>query len=486
MTYPTTGAITVAVGSSTCSSDYLATAPAASCASDGGVVAGRVGDGTGGSYGGDEPVRHRREGGGKTGTGGSGATGTGGRGNGAARRPAAPVEPRPAERDPRNRHRRQRPGHRRHHRNGRRHWPRTAAHSAATSARTTFLTAAGLRPLAFSFSSAARPSRGASAASAAMSDDGTPRPSGVPRTGVIYVMTEAAKRGYRRRRPDWCNLGQGQPETGPLPGAPPRFEAVAIDVDDQEYAPVAGLWELREAIAGVLQPAYRRGLPSQYSAENVSVSGGGRAALTRAAASLGQVNLGHFLPDYTAYEELLDVFKAFTAIPILLEAERGYAFSVDDLRREMQGRGLSALLLSNPCNPTGKLVHGEELARLGARWRASSTARSSSTSSIRTTSGPGRAGQLADGERRALRRGRQPRSGGHLRRPDQELALPGLARHLDGRPAPGHRRASPAPGSSSTAAARSRCSAPRSRSSTTSTSSPRPRPSSGVFRESAT
>lgn len=42
----------------------------------------------------------------------------------------------------------------------------------------------------------------------------------VPRTGVIYVTTEAVKRGYRTERADWCNLGQGQPETGPLPGAP--------------------------------------------------------------------------------------------------------------------------------------------------------------------------------------------------------------------------------------------------------------------------
>jgi aspartate/methionine/tyrosine aminotransferase len=75
------------------------------------------------------------------------------------------------------------------------------------------------------------------------------------------------------------------------------------------------------------------------------------------------VNLGHFLPDYTAYEELLDIFKAFTSIPILLEGERGYGFTVDDLRREVLGRGLSALLLSNPCNPTGKLVQGEDLHR---------------------------------------------------------------------------------------------------------------------------
>ena len=184
----------------------------------------------------------------------------------------------------------------------------------------------------------------------------------VPRTGVIYVTTEAQKRGFRTGDPAWCNLGQGQPDTGPLPGAPDRVQRVAIDVDDQEYAPIPGIWELREAIADHYNRLYRRGIPSKYSAENVSVSGGGRAALTRAAASLGHVNLGHFLPDYTAYEELLDIFKAFTAIPILLEGERGYAFSIDDLRREVHGRGLGALLLSNPCNPTGKHIRGDELA----------------------------------------------------------------------------------------------------------------------------
>jgi aspartate/methionine/tyrosine aminotransferase len=190
----------------------------------------------------------------------------------------------------------------------------------------------------------------------------------VPRTGVIYVTSEAQKRGFSSAGSQdggasWCNLGQGQPETGEIPGAPPRVHQVGIAVDDQEYAPVAGLGELREAIAALYNRLYRRGMRSQYTAENVCVSGGGRAALTRAAASLGSINLGHFLPDYTAYEELLDIFKAFTAIPILLEGERGYSFTIDDLRREVLGRGLSALLLSNPCNPTGKHVEGEELER---------------------------------------------------------------------------------------------------------------------------
>lgn len=185
----------------------------------------------------------------------------------------------------------------------------------------------------------------------------------VPRTGVIYVTTEAMKRGFSPSDSSWCNLGQGQPETGELPGSPARIRSLSVQLEDQEYAPTAGLWELREEIASLYNHLYRRGFGSKYSAANVCVAGGGRTLLTRAAASLGPINLGHFLPDYTAYEELLDIFKTFTSIPILLEGDRGYNFSASDLSKEIQGRGLSALLFSNPCNPTGKLVEGDELAR---------------------------------------------------------------------------------------------------------------------------
>ncbi|MCP4200803.1 MAG: pyridoxal phosphate-dependent aminotransferase [bacterium] len=184
----------------------------------------------------------------------------------------------------------------------------------------------------------------------------------VPRTGVIYVTNEAKALGYRSGHPDWSNLGQGQPETGSLEGAPERAVSISIDPADHDYAPVPGLWELREAVASLYNQLYRRGMPSQYTAENVSISGGGRAGLTRAVASLGHVNLGHFLPDYTAYEELLDIFRLVTPIPILLSRERDYAFTPEDLEREVLGRGLGALLISNPCNPMGKLISGTELA----------------------------------------------------------------------------------------------------------------------------
>jgi aspartate/methionine/tyrosine aminotransferase len=183
----------------------------------------------------------------------------------------------------------------------------------------------------------------------------------VPRTGVIYVMHQAGQRGFHYDNPEWANLGQGSPETGPLPGSPPRIERVNINPTRHEYGPITGQIGLRQHIANLYNELYRQHKKSKYSYENVGVAGGGRVALTRLAAALGNINMGHFLPDYTAYEELLSVFKAFTSVPILLDPEEGYQISYENLKREILGRGFKALLASNPCNPTGQLVEGARL-----------------------------------------------------------------------------------------------------------------------------
>jgi aspartate/methionine/tyrosine aminotransferase len=183
----------------------------------------------------------------------------------------------------------------------------------------------------------------------------------VPRTGVIYVTHEATQHGFVYGADGWANLGQGSPETGPIPGSPARISEVTVTPASQQYGPVAGNKDIRQAVADFYNVTYRRGKASQYTAENVSIASGGRLALTRLASALGNINMGHFIPDYTAYEELLSVFKAFTPIPILLRAEHGYKISPADLREEILGRGLSALLVSNPANPTGQLIEGREL-----------------------------------------------------------------------------------------------------------------------------
>ena len=100
----------------------------------------------------------------------------------------------------------------------------------------------------------------------------------VPRTGVVYVTKEATARGYRTGDPGWSNLGQGQPETGSLVGAPPRVSAIEIDPADHYYAPVAGVPELREAVAALYNRLFRRGMRSQARLLDLIEAGEGAEA----------------------------------------------------------------------------------------------------------------------------------------------------------------------------------------------------------------
>ena len=70
----------------------------------------------------------------------------------------------------------------------------------------------------------------------------------VPRTGVIYVMHRATQQGFDYSNPNWANLGQGMPETGDIPGAPPRVTQIGIDPQAQEYGPITGQIELKQRL----------------------------------------------------------------------------------------------------------------------------------------------------------------------------------------------------------------------------------------------
>ena len=174
-------------------------------------------------------------------------------------------------------------------------------------------------------------------------------------------MHEAGRLGFEYGHPEWANLGQGSPESGPLPGAPPRKESLTLSPTRNRYGPIEGDRLLRERVAALYNHRYRQGKASQYTYKNVSIAGGGRLALTRIAAALDNCNMGHFIPDYTAYEELLSSFRSFIPIPILLDGGSGYKIPWAKLKEEILGRGFGAVLISNPCNPTGQLAQGNEL-----------------------------------------------------------------------------------------------------------------------------
>ena len=48
------------------------------------------------------------------------------------------------------------------------------------------------------------------------------------KAGIVYVMEEAAKFGFRYGNSDWSNLGQGAAETSELAGANKRIKNIHI------------------------------------------------------------------------------------------------------------------------------------------------------------------------------------------------------------------------------------------------------------------
>lgn len=186
----------------------------------------------------------------------------------------------------------------------------------------------------------------------------------IPFMGVIYVVDEAMKLGFRNGHPDWCNLGQGHPEVGEMEGAPPRITEIQIESSDHAYGPLGGTDELRQAVANHYNRLYRQGKSSKYTATNVCVASGGRLALSRLFAALGEVNLGYQVPDYTAYEDMMAYHQhRFTPIVMPGFEKDGFIIPASVLEREIVSRGIEAFVLSNPCNPTGRVIQGEELNR---------------------------------------------------------------------------------------------------------------------------
>jgi aspartate/methionine/tyrosine aminotransferase len=109
----------------------------------------------------------------------------------------------------------------------------------------------------------------------------------------------------------------------------------------------------REAVAAHYNRLYRRG-KSQYSAANVAIAQGGRLALTRAMATLGAVNVGYQLPDYTAYEDMFNLHLArLHTVPLRTRSEDGFRLRPDQFADAIDRSGLSAFVVSNPCMVAG-------------------------------------------------------------------------------------------------------------------------------------
>ena len=186
----------------------------------------------------------------------------------------------------------------------------------------------------------------------------------VPYMGVIWTVNEASKLGFYNGHPDWCNVGQGQPEVGAIDGAPDRIESLKLQPSDAAYGPVGGTLEVREAIADWVNRTYRKGM-SQYTAENVSFACGGRLALTRLYSIFKDgARIAYKNPDYTAYEDYLYPLRHnCELIELRAEEKDGFTVPVERFENFMHDVRPNAFVFSNPCNPTGQVIKDEAMDR---------------------------------------------------------------------------------------------------------------------------
>jgi aspartate/methionine/tyrosine aminotransferase len=179
-----------------------------------------------------------------------------------------------------------------------------------------------------------------------------------PRIHPVYAAMERTvfdRMSGLAREHGAINLGQGFPDA---PGLPPLLEAAARALREKssQYAPGAGLPELREAICGYY--ARRQGL--RLSPEQVTVTSGATEAI--AAALLALVNPGDevilFQPAYDAYAPMV---RRAGGVPISVPlAPPAFAYPLDRLEAAI-GPRTRLLMLNDPLNPAGTVASVEEL-----------------------------------------------------------------------------------------------------------------------------
>lgn len=88
--------------------------------------------------------------------------------------------------------------------------------------------------------------------------------------------------------------------------------------------------------------------------------------MSRVAAVISDVYCSYQVPDYTAYDQVLGAFKRLIPVPTALNPENKYAMDIEQLKRDVQVQGIQVILASNPRNPTGQVIRGNELKELVA------------------------------------------------------------------------------------------------------------------------
>lgn len=190
------------------------------------------------------------------------------------------------------------------------------------------------------------------------------RVGGIAESATLAI--DAKAKALAAQGNDVVVFGAGEPDF-PTPQAIVEAAAEACrDPKNHRYTPVAGLPELREAVAA------KTARDSGYAvdASQVLVTNGGKQALYNTFAALLDPGDEVLVPApyWVTYPESI---RLAGGIPVVIETseESGYRVSVEQLEEKLTAK-TKVLLFVSPSNPTGAVYPPEAVAEVG-HWAAS-------------------------------------------------------------------------------------------------------------------
>jgi aspartate aminotransferase len=174
---------------------------------------------------------------------------------------------------------------------------------------------------------------------------------------TLAVMMEA--RALRERGVDVIDFGPGEPDFD-TPENIKRAAVAALQSNQTHYTDTGGILDLRRAIAS----RYRDGAGAAWGPDEVITGCGGKNVLFLISMALFEPGdeVAIFAPYWVSFPEQV---KLCGAVPVVVSTREDDGF-VPRARDLEAYRGLKAIIVNSPCNPSGAVIPPEEVERLAA------------------------------------------------------------------------------------------------------------------------
>jgi len=174
---------------------------------------------------------------------------------------------------------------------------------------------------------------------------------------TLAVMMEA--RALRERGVDVIDFGPGEPDFD-TPENIKQAAIAALAANQTHYTDTGGILELRRAIAG----RYAGAQGGAWGPDEVITGCGGKNVLFLAAMALLEPGdrVAIFAPYWVSFPEQV---KLCGAEPVIVSAKENDGF-VSRARDLEAHKGIKAIIVNSPCNPSGAVIPPDEVERLAA------------------------------------------------------------------------------------------------------------------------